>query len=105
MWRHDPQSKKDSNYEKCFMEGVELCIKEAKNKDIVLLLGSEAVKFFCDLSVNDTTGLKVTSKYLSNPVIMSSVQPTIVFKHGGVGEFRLSIQKFCKEMEKLENDG
>jgi len=104
MWRHDPPSKKDTNYEQCFMEGIELCIKEAKNKDIVLLLGSEAVKFFCDASVSDTSGLKITSNYLSNPVIMSSIQPTIVFKQGGVGEFRLSIKKFCDEMEKLEND-
>ena len=91
LWHHDPKG----STEFCLQEGVRRVLEEAKGKEIILLLGSETVTFFCNENVSDVTGLVVTSHYLSAPVIVACVQPTTVF-HGGVGELRLSLEKFSK---------
>jgi len=95
LWIHEP-----NNNEDCFTYGAEQIIKDAKDKKLILLIGSDTVKYFCDgASVERNNGLLVTSKYLTKPKLMACIQPTTVF-HGGLGEFRLTIQKFAKEVEK-----
>jgi len=104
LFLHPPSTdKKDPNYEKCFNYGAEQAIKEAVGRKAVLLIGAETVKFLCGVSVEAYNGLRVTSQYLSCPVIMACVQPTNVFK-GGVGEFRESLKKFVRQLERIENE-
>jgi len=98
MWIHAPNDRDD-----CFKYGIELAIKEAIGKQLVLLIGSETVKYFCNELVSNVNGLLVTSSYLSAPKIMACVQPATVF-HGSVGEFRLAMEKFTREVKKLSGN-
>jgi uracil-DNA glycosylase family 4 len=93
MWLHLPNKN-----EKCLEYGIQQVIKEAKGKEAILLIGSDTVKYFCDLKVHTVTGLEVKSNYFSAPLIMACVQPAIVF-HGTIGELRLSLTKFAKRIE------
>jgi uracil-DNA glycosylase family 4 len=95
LWLHEPNGN-----EECLQYGASQVIKEATGRKAIFLLGSDVVKYFCGLDVSKVTGLKVTSTYLSAPLIMASYNPAIVFK-GTVGEARLAIQKFAKEVENL----
>lgn len=95
LWQHTPSKNKD-----CLEHGVKTVIKEAEGRQIILLIGSDTVKFFCDKSVASTTGLEVKSPYFSAPLVMSCVQPATVF-HSSIGEFRLSLQKFAYRIEGL----
>ena len=95
LWHHVPPPQDSETYEKCFQEGLRQVLDEAKDKKVILLIGAETVKFFCDENVSDVNGLLVKSAYLSAPTIFAMVQPAMVF-HGGLGEVRLSIQKFSK---------
>ena len=104
LWHHPPsENKKDENYDACFNYGATLAVKEAINRKAILLVGAETCKYFCNYSVEAYNGLRVTSQYLSCPVIMACVQPTNVFK-GGVGEFRESLKKFVRQLERIENE-
>lgn len=98
LWKHLPNANP-----KCMQEGAEAAIAEAKGRQVVLLIGAEAVKFFCNLSVEGYNGLPVKSNYLSAPLIVACVQPTTVY-HGGLGEIRLTIQKLSRKIEVLENE-
>lgn len=100
LWLHEPSNKKDEHYEKCFNHSVEKVMEEAKGKKAILLIGSEPVRFLADSSVEAMNGLRVESDYLSAPLIMGCVQPTTAF-HGGVGEFRLAIEKFANSVKDL----
>jgi len=95
LWLHPPNKNQD-----CLDKGVETVLKEARDKEAILLLGSDTVSYFCDKKVSDVTGLRVQSSLLSAPIIMACLQPAIVF-HSVVGELRLSLQKFSKEVEHL----
>ena len=94
IWLHTPNKSKE-----CLDYGIAEAIKEAKDRKAILLLGSECVSYFCNKSVLRTCGLKVTSPYLSAPIIYSCVNPAIVFKRGGIGEVRLALKKFSKVVE------
>lgn len=95
LWQHP----KNDNAG-CLTRGAKQVISEARHKKLILLIGSETVKYFCDLPVSEVTGLLVKSPYLSAPEIMACVQPATVF-HQGIGELRNSLQKFGKLADKL----
>jgi len=95
LWLHPPNKNQD-----CLNNGIETVLKEARDKEAILLLGSDTVSYFCDKKVSDVTGLRVQSNLLSAPIIMACLQPAIVF-HSVVGELRLSLQKFSREVDHL----
>lgn len=99
LWLHPP-SKDKALDDKCLAYSASKVIEEAKNKKAILLIGSDAVKYFTGYSVSKVAGLEVKSSYLSAPIIMAMPNPAEVF-HGSVGEVRLSIQKFAKKVEDL----
>lgn len=99
LWLHEP-SKDKALDEKCLAYSASKVIEEAKGKKIILLIGSDAVKYFTGYSVSKVAGLKLTSSYFSIPIIMAMPNPAEVF-HGSIGEVRLSLQKFVKEIEDL----
>ena len=100
LWLHEP-SKDKALDEKCLAYSAGKVVEEAKGKKVILLIGSDAVKYFTGYSVSKVAGLHVTSSYLSAPVIMAMPNPAEVFHKGGIGEVRLSLQKFAKEIEDL----
>lgn len=105
LWIHPPQKVKNVKAEieqkdQCLKYSADLIIQEAKGRQVILLIGSDTVKFFCDQSVMSVSGLLVTSSYLSAPMIMAMVQPATVF-HGGIGEVRLALKKFAEVAKPL----
>jgi hypothetical protein len=95
LWLHA-----DNKNAGCLAIGAKAAIGEARGKKAILLIGAETVKYFCSCSVEDYNGLLVKSDFLSAPVIMACIQPASVF-HGSHGEFKLSISKFAREVERL----
>jgi len=96
LWLH-PKNK-DEN---CFKHGLDTLMKEVKNRKAILLIGSDTVLFFCNEKVSEVNGLEVKSSYLSAPLIFACVQPATVF-HGGIGEVRLSLEKFSRRVRELK---
>jgi uracil-DNA glycosylase family 4 len=97
LWLHVPN--KDI---KCFQYCMDMAIKEAKGRKAILLLGAEPTKVFCGVSVSTVSGLKVTSPYLSAPLIVAMYNPASIFQKGGVvGEVRLALEKFALHYEAL----
>jgi len=88
LWQHPPNDNAG-----CLVHGAKKAIAEARGKQAILLIGAETVKYFCSCSVEAYNGLLVKSDYLSAPIVMACIQPVNVFK-GGLGEFRLTIEKF-----------
>jgi len=84
----------------CSALGVELAIAElTKYRQIVLLIGSEPVKFFCKKSVDDVNGLQVHSPMITQvSLVMACVSPASVFSKS-VGELRFAIKQFNKALE------
>lgn len=107
MWLHPKKiiNKKDKEAlekeQRCFEHSLNVVMKEAKGKQLILLMGAQTVKYFCGENVSDVSGLKVTASLLSAPIIMASIQPTTVF-HGTVGEFRFAMTKFAEEAKRLK---
>jgi len=95
VWQHHP-----NNNEDCYNLGLQIAIKEAKNKQVILLLGAGAVKIFTGENVRDVCGLNLKSTYLSAPIIISCVSPGIAF-HSSIGELRLALTKFAKATEEI----
>lgn len=95
LWQH-----KINDNAGCLVHWGQKAIAEARGKQAILLIGAETVKYFCGCSVEAYNGLLVKSDYLSAPIIMACVQPVNVFS-GGLGEVRLTIQKFSKCIEEL----
>lgn len=93
LWQHAPNGNED-----CYNHGLQTVIKEAKGKQAILLLGSDTVKAFTNEKVSNVCGLKVTSNYLSAPIIIACVNPAQVF-HSSVGEMRLALKKFAVAIE------
>jgi uracil-DNA glycosylase family 4 len=100
LWLHEP-SKNKALDEKCLAYSAGKVIEEAKGKKAILLIGSDTVKYFTGYSVKKVSGLCITSSYLSAPIIMAMPNPAEVFKGGGMGEVRLSLEKFAKKVEEL----
>lgn len=94
IWHHAPNGN-----EECLQYGFAQVVKEARDKDVVLLIGSDTVKRFCHVKVTDVTGMEVKSPYLSAPLVMACVQPANVFNNV-IGDLRLSLQKFAQKAEK-----
>jgi len=100
LWLHPP-SKDKALDEKCLSYSAGKVIEEAKGRKAILLIGSDTVKYFTGMSVSKVSGLHVSSAYLSAPIIMAMPNPAEVFHGAGIGEVRLSIQKFAKKVEDL----
>lgn len=100
LWQHKPNKNPD-----CLQHGKEVVIKEASDKEIVLLIGSDVAKMFLSKSVSEVCGLNVKEflKFpFSAPVVMAMMNPAIVF-HGCHGEVQLALEKFVKELEKIDD--
>ena len=98
LWQHKPNKN-----EKCLEHGKKVVVKTAKDKDVVLLVGSDVAKNFLTKNVSELTGMKVNDYLqipLSAPVVMAMFNPAIVF-HSVHGEVMLALQNFVKEVEKI----
>ena len=99
LWQHKPNKN-----EKCLQHGKEVVIKEAADKEIVLLIGSDVAKMFLTKSVSEVCGLNVKEflKFpFSAPIVMAMMNPAIAF-HSVNGEIILALEKFIKEVEKTD---
>jgi uracil-DNA glycosylase len=94
LWKHK-QNKEDE----CLNYMIAQVILEAKDKKLILLCGAEVVSTFLDYKVSDTCGLWMDCTYFSGKV-MPMYNPSQML-HGGLGEIRLCLKKFCLEVEKL----
>jgi len=99
LWQHKPNKN-----EKCLEHGKKIVIETAKDKQLVLLVGSDVAKAFLTKNISELNGLDV-SEFLKVPAfrckVMAMVNPAIVF-HGVHGEVELSLKKFIKEVEKID---
>lgn len=70
-----------ARYENCYKAGYNLVLEEAKKRNAILLVGSDAVNAFTKYSVSDVNGLRLDKKdhLLSAPIVMCSPNPAIVF--------------------------
>lgn len=93
LWQHAP-----NDNEECYQHGMKTVIAEAKGKQAILLLGSDAVKCFTGEKVSEVCGLNLKSNYLSAPIIIACVNPAQAF-HSSLGEMRLALKKFSKQIE------
>jgi uracil-DNA glycosylase len=86
----------------CFEEGVKSLTLEMAGRK-VLLLGAENCKYFTDRSVNDMSGLVVTSPLFPRSVqwVMIANNPAIVL-HQPLGEARLAIQKYVNKAKSID---
>lgn len=100
LWLHPPT--KDEN---CYKAGYDLVLEEAKNREAILLVGSEVVNTFTKYKVSDICGLPLdkADHKLSAKLVMAIVNPAIVF-HSGIGEVRLGIQRFSDNLKALGID-
>lgn len=94
MWQHKP----DRDNTKCFELGIKTVLREAKNKQLKVLIGADTVKYFTGEKVSDWNGLITHSDMLGDVFIM--VQPATVF-HGGLGETRFAITRLAKLIEEI----
>lgn len=93
LWLHEPN--KNDN---CYQVGYDWTLDEAKGKSAILLVGSEVVEAFTRHKVGDVAGLQVDSPILSAPIIYAMPNPALAF-HKGIGEIRLSLEKWSKRLE------
>lgn len=101
MWQHLPRkiTKKDESGKGCFDYGIKVVLKEALDKRLIVLVGSDTVKFFTGENVSEWNGLLVRSVILGKQAkIMAMVQPATAF-HGGVGEIRFALRRFKHFLE------
>ena len=78
--------------ENCLNYGAQQIITDSINREVILLMGSDAVMYFTDKKVSDVSSLIVKSKYFSC-IVFASINPAQAF-HQGLGELRLAITKF-----------
>lgn len=94
LWMHEPG--KNTN---CYTAGRDTVLEEAKGKEAVILVGSEASEEFCGYGAGDVAGLQVESAVLSAPIVFVLPKPEAVFVRGyGIGELRLSVQKLGRKL-------
>jgi hypothetical protein len=92
LWMHEP-GKNDN----CYLAGRDTVLEEAKGKEAVILVGSEASEEFCGYGAGDVAGLQVDSVSFSAPIVFVLPKPEGVFVRGaGIGELRLAVQKLGK---------
>lgn len=96
LWLHEPNENDD-----CYKVGYDLTLEESKGRKVILFVGSDVVSTFTSYKVMDVAGLQVESALLSAPVIYAMPNPALALQPGrGIGEVRLSIQKFASRLEK-----
>lgn len=96
LWLHEPN--KDDN---CLSVGHDLVLEEATDRDVVVLIGSEAVSHFCGFSVSDVNGMVVPSEYFPDKIVFCMINPAIVF-HKGVGELTFSLSQLRKVLDEAK---
>lgn len=98
LWQHRPNKN-----EACYKHGVETVIKEAKGKKAILFTGAEVVKEFFTKNSMEIQGIPA-KEFLSYPlsadIIYCMPKISIVF-HGVMGELKLALEKFSKDIEPL----
>jgi len=97
LWQHVPNNNPD-----CLQHGKEVVIKEAIDKKLILLIGSEIAKFFLTEPISKVNSLRVND-FLRFPLsapVMAMYDPAYMF-HSTHGEVILALQKFIREVEKL----
>jgi len=99
FWGH-PQ--KGSSTYSCNQYFIEQVIEEAKSKKLILLIGAEAVEYFCKKSPREWNGLVVQSSYFSAPCVIS-IQLDHVFK-STVGEVRFALRNFANYVRRLQDE-
>lgn len=91
LWYHKPNKRKD-----CYDWSIKNIVKEAKDKTIIMLYGSECVRIFTNINIGLVSGLQVNSFILSAPAIITCPYPNFT---GGIGEFRFAVSNFIKKLE------
>lgn len=99
LWLHAP-----NNNDGCLEFGAKQAIKEGMNRKVILLIGSDTVKYFTGLSVSEYNGLIVPCQWFPHAVVVVSLQPATVF-HGTVGEIRFALQTFADVIKKELGNG
>lgn len=98
LWQHPPNKN-----DKCLEHGAKVVLEEAKEKKLVVLIGSDTVKFFTGESVSEWNGLLVESAMLDNPYIMAMIQPASAFR-SSLGEVRFGLKQFKYYVERIKQD-
>lgn len=103
MWQHLPSKVrgKENPNKKCLDYGIQQVVKEAKNRKIVVLFGSDTVKALCGLNVSEVSGLVMPSPLMPSSTILPCVSVGSVFG-SGVGEIRFAMRKLHKLAEEME---
>lgn len=98
LWQH-AKVKGDAE----FSWHLSQCIKEMRGRRAVLLMGSDCAGAFLEDGVLDVAGMKVKSPLFPKDVklVMISPNPALLI-HDTVGEFRLALAKFKREIEKIK---
>lgn len=95
LWMHTPKDEcRDWHYEQA--------IKEGKERQGILLLGSDTARYFAGKSISEISGLPLDVAWFPNAqVVIATFNPASLLKSGGVGEFRLAIHRFYKKVRHL----
>lgn len=73
-------------------------VKDLNDIDHVLMLGSELARVFMKTGVKEITGLEVSSTWLPPQLSVTFLPLPSSVLHGGVGEFRLGVEKFASRV-------
>lgn len=95
LWRH-----LENDNDECLKNGATEAIKEAVDRQLIILIGAGTVKYFCHCSVEEWNGLEVKSDYFSAPHIIACVQPATVFHGNMLGEVRFAMKNIADIIEK-----
>lgn len=94
IWQHGKDEKTCD-----FQWHVNEAAKEIPNHKYIFIMGSAATQALFGKNVADISGLKIVSKTFPGIVFYSCPSPAMLL-HGPLGEFRLALGKFRKEMKK-----
>jgi len=99
LWQHA----KDTNG--CTIGGHwQRTLQELQGRTAVLLMGSEVATWFLQMAVSEVTGTVVESERLpkSVEIAVAMFNPAIA-QHDKLGEVRLAIERFGKEVRRMRN--
>lgn len=77
-----------------------IVLPEAKGKEAILIMGSDAVEFFVGKKVMDINGLRVSSSYFPDKIVYAMVNPAIAF-HSTIGEIRYALRNFVNALQEI----
>lgn len=89
LWLHEPNKKSE-----CLEFGFKKALEEGNDRKVILLIGAETVKYFCNLSVEAYNGLLVPCQWFPHAKVIACMQPALVF-HKSVGEIRFALGQFA----------